>query len=130
MYPSAQRNAWYGAFIRCADPFGRGHARPGEVFRRLPHRKRDTGFDERRIDSLTAAGAIAMVQRGENSGEREESRAQIGERQPRFHRRAIRFAGHRHDARDALRDQIEPALLAVRTGTGRTPKSTRRSARG
>src|SRR5262249_26063953 len=68
------------------------YAAAGEIFGRLPHRQRDAGVDERRVDLLSPARALAVVQRGENAGDREEPRAQIGERHARLPRRSAGLA--------------------------------------
>ena len=87
----ANRDVAVGApdgLIRRAHPMSRPHRLrrpdPGEVFRRLPHRQRDTRLHERRVDPLTAPGAMAVVQRRENAGQREERRAEIGDGIPAF----------------------------------------------
>ncbi len=65
---------------------------------------------------LSGAGLLTMVQRGQDSDERKEAGAQIGERHARLARRTSGLAGHRHDARDALGNQIEAAFPAVGAG--------------
>ena len=113
-YPSAHRIAWYGAFIRCADPIGAGT--PG------PEKYSVASQTDSATPASTSDVSIccpAPVRCGDASaariaGQREQRGAEIGQRHPRFHRRAARFTGDRHDAGDALRDQIEAALRAIR----------------
>ena len=54
-----------------------------------------------------------MMQRGEHAGDREQSRAEVGQRNARLDRRTARLARNRHDPRDALRDEIETALGSI-----------------
>ena len=58
-----------------------------------------------------------MVQRGEDADQREQRRAQVGDRHAGLDRRSpFGGAGHRHQARETLRDQIEAALGRPRAG--------------
>ena len=93
-----------------------GHAGAGEILGRLPHRQRDAGVHQRRVDLLAGAGAMTMLERRENADEREQAGAEIGDRNAGLDRRPAGLSRDRHDAGDALRDQIEPALGALRTG--------------
>ena len=54
-----------------------------------------------------------MMQRGEDAGDREQPRAEVGQRYARLDRRTARLARNRHDPRDALRDEIETALGSI-----------------
>jgi hypothetical protein len=56
-----------------------------------------------------------VEQRSEDAHQREQARAEIGDRHAAFHRRRSRLAGNRHDARHALGDEIEPAFARVGT---------------
>src|SRR5438876_1150562 len=47
-----------------------------------------------------------MLECCENSDQREQAGAEIGEREARLHRPSSRLAGNRHDAGDALRHQV------------------------
>ena len=58
--------------------------------------------------------------------ERKQPGAEIGERHADLDRRAVGVAGHRHQAGQALRDQIEAALRRPRARSVRAPRSTRR----
>ena len=83
-----------------------------EILGGLPHRQRDARLRPASVDVLADAGRVAMMQRREDAGRGEQRRAKIGQRDAGLHRRAARLARHRHDAGDALRDQIEAALRA------------------
>jgi hypothetical protein len=56
---------------------------------------------------------MAMLERREDSDEREQSGPEVRHRHAGLHRRSARIAGDRHDPRHALRDQIEPSLAAA-----------------
>ena len=92
------------------------YAAARKIFGCLPHRQRDARVDERRVDLLSGAGALAIMQRREDARDREQARAEIRERHAGFPRRTARLAGDRHDARHALRHQIEAAFAARRPG--------------
>jgi hypothetical protein len=89
---------------------------PGEVLGRLPDRKRHAGIDERRVDLLADAAPMAILDGGENADQREQPRAQVGQRYAGLDGRAAGLARDRHDARHALCNQIESALGAVGAG--------------
>src|SRR5712664_3864843 len=59
---------------------------------------------------------MTMLQRRENPDEGEEAGAQVGQRHPGLDGRAAGLAGDRHDAGDALGNEIESAFAALRTG--------------
>src|SRR5262245_30909533 len=59
---------------------------------------------------------MTMLERGEDPDQREQSGAEIGQRNAGLDRRAAGVAGDRHDPGDALGDEIEAALVAVRSG--------------
>ena len=70
--------------VRAADGLiGREHAvrrtfrlrdtETGEVLGGFPYRQRNAGFDQRRVDVLAHAGAVAIFQRCQNAGEGEEA---------------------------------------------------------
>src|SRR5712691_8591533 len=59
---------------------------------------------------------MTMVERRENPDEGEETGAQVGERHPGLDGRAAGLAGNRHDAGDALGNEIESAFAALRAG--------------
>src|SRR5262249_17929058 len=59
---------------------------------------------------------MTILERSENADEREESGAEIGNRHAGLDRRTAALAGDRHDARHALRDEIESAFAAVGAG--------------
>src|SRR5712692_3134193 len=59
---------------------------------------------------------MTMVERRENPDEGEETGAQVGERYPGLDGRAAGLAGNRHDAGDALGNEIESAFAALRAG--------------
>ena len=62
------------------------------------------------------AGAVTRFDGGQDADGGEEAGAQVGERHAGLDRRSAGVAGNRHDAGDALRDEIEAALLARRAG--------------
>ena len=66
------------------------------------------------------AYAARMPTRGEDA------RVDVGDRVAGLHRRAARLAGDRHQAREALRDQVEAALVGVRARCGRSRRSRSR----
>ena len=92
------------------------HPAPREVLRRLPHREGDPGVDERRVDELPAPRAGPREQGGQDAGDGEEGGAEVGHGYPRLDRRAPRLAGDRHEARDALRHEVEAPLAGGRAG--------------
>ena len=65
---------------------------------------------------LPGARAMTGVQRRENTRDGKQTGAEVGERNAGLDRRPLRLARHRHDPRDALRHQIEPAPGRVRPG--------------
>jgi hypothetical protein len=87
-----------------------------EVLGGLPHRQRQAGIEERRVDVLSAAGARAPMKRREDAGERKQSGAEIGDGQTDLHRWTSGLAGDGHDAARALRDEIETAFGGGRPG--------------
>jgi hypothetical protein len=58
---------------------------------------------------------MSVFERGENPNRGKEGGAEIGDRDSGLHRRAVGLAGDRHDAGDALRHQIEAALVLHRS---------------
>ena len=65
---------------------------------------------------LAEAGPMPPLERCEDPDDREETGAKVGQRHARFDGRAVGIAGHRHDSRDALRDEIESTLRTRRSG--------------
>src|SRR5437867_12679222 len=59
---------------------------------------------------------MTMVERCENPDEGEETGAQVGERHSGLDGRAAGLAGNRHDAGDALGNEIESTFAALGTG--------------
>ena len=119
-----QRDVAVGAadrLIRRAHPVRRSH-RPAECRRRRNTAPTPTPTAPRppRPATYRCTGRCpvrgAIVQRGENGREREQPGAEVGQRHADLHRRPARLAGHRHQARHALRDQIEAALARLGTG--------------
>ena len=66
------------------------YAAARKIFGCLPHRQRDARVDERRVDLLSGAGALPMMQRREDARDREQARAEIRERHAGFPRRTAR----------------------------------------
>ena len=65
---------------------------------------------------LAAPRTAAVVQGREDGRQRKQGRAEIGQRHAHLDWRPPGFARHGHQARDALRDQIESAFSAVGAG--------------
>ncbi len=87
-----------------------------EVFGGLPHRERDAGLDERRVDMLADASAITVVEGRQDRRQCEQRGAEIGQRHAHLDRRPAWLAGHRHQSGDPLGDEIEAAFGGVRPG--------------
>ena len=100
--------------VRGPEPLG--DAAPREVLRRLPHREGDPGVDERRVDELPEPRARPREQRRQDARDGEEGGAEVGHRYPRLDRWPPRLAGDRHEARDALRHEVEAPLAGGRAG--------------
>ena len=122
--------AWYGAFIRCADPSAAGTPTP-EKYSVASHTDSATPASTSDVSICWPAPVrCRALERGQNADDGEETRAEIGQRNAGFHGWTAGFAGDRHDPGDALRDEIESALLRGTARSGRIPTSTRRSAAG
>ena len=73
-------------------------------------------FEQRSLDPLAAPGAMARLEREQNSLRGEDSAEQVADRDSDPRRSALRCAGHAHQPRHALRDLIEAGIVAQRPG--------------
>ncbi len=88
----------------------------GEEDRRLPVGLLDRRFHERGLDPLAAACGGARDERRDDSQRGKDAGVDVGDRGAAFGGRAAGLAGDAHDSREALRDQVEAALVGVRAG--------------
>ena len=65
---------------------------------------------------LADAGTVAALHRRENADQGKQARCQVRHWNTGLDGPAAGFAGHRHDARHALRDQIEAPFESMRPG--------------
>ena len=83
-----------------------GHRPVGEVARGLPRQQRDLPADHRRVDHLPLTGALARVQRSDDSEGREHTRDHVGLRDADHDRFAAGLAGEAHDPAHPLHDEV------------------------
>ncbi len=81
----------------------------GEPLRRCPRTETDRGLQQRAFDEPALAGALALVEGGEDALHGPHAGAEIADRQPDRSRRAVGLAGYMHDAAHPLGDQVEAA---------------------
>ena len=77
-----------------------------EVVQRLVRRRRDRDVEQRHVDALPPAGALALVHRRKRRDGGVESGEQVRHRDAGAHRRAVRLPGHRHQPRHSLDDVV------------------------
>ena len=100
--------------MRVADPLRR-NAR-GEIVHRLVGEHADGGIDQRGIDIAALAGALAPLQRRQDADHRIDAGEDVRHRHAGAGRLAVRRAGQRHEAADALRHQIVAGARRIRPG--------------
>ena len=95
----------------------------------LPDRERERALEQRRVDRLPAARALAGGERGEDADGAEQRGGEVADRDAALDRVAVGLAGHAHHARTAPgRSGRSPP--AARTGrSARSRRSTRRQPR-
>ena len=130
MYPSAVRSAWYGAVSRCAEPSLPGTRPVAHSSARLPDRQRQRALEQRRVDVLPAAGALARVQRRQDRDRAEQPGGQVADRDPALDRVAVGLAGDAHHARRAPARSGRSPAAASTARSGRSRRSRRRRAAG
>ena len=72
--------------------------------------------DEGCIDQSSAVGSIAFGERCKNADDRIDAGKDIGDRDARTGRLAVRHAGEAHEAAHALRHQVVAGARRIRTG--------------
>ena len=118
-WPSAHANTWYGhdVLVRIAGPARRDAGHQVVHVERRHHR--DRGVEQRRVDVLAFAGAVAMRERGEDRRGRVHARHQVGDRDAGLLRPAARpvvaLAGDAHEAAHPLDDEVVAGAIGVRT---------------
>src|SRR6266576_1229927 len=68
-------------------------------------------FHQRRVDELSATCLLRMDVRGEYGDRRQQSCIDVRDGTAALHRGTAGLAGDRHQTREALRNQIEAALV-------------------
>ena len=86
----------------------------GEEDRRVPVGLLQRGFHQRGVDHLPAPGLQLVHVRGEDAHRGEDAAVDVCHRVAGLHRRTAGLAGDAHQAREALRDQVEAALVGPR----------------
>ena len=102
--------------IRRGEPM-RGAERPGRlaghpVLRGLPHGERHRRLEQRRVDELPEARALAVLERAENPVGREEPGAEVGQRHAGLRGRVL-VPRHADDSAHALGDQVVAAARRI-----------------
>ena len=101
--------------MRRAHRAGRDAARQRD--RRLPIGVHDRGFEQRGVNHLAFAGAVAMLERGEDARAGEDAGRDVGDRRPDLDGRpAGPFPGDAHQPAHALGDEIVAAAIGIRPG--------------
>src|SRR5262245_10297587 len=107
------------ALVRRVLTMPRAHAHRldvvGQPARAGPGREGDRGFEQRALERPARSGRPALVQRGPHALGRAHACTEITDGQADRRRWSIGLAGHVHDAAHALGDQVESALLPIRT---------------
>ena len=103
--------------IRRGEPM-RGAERPGRlaghpVLRGLPHGERHRGLEQRGVDELPEARALAVLERAQDPVGREEPGAEVGQRHAGLRGRVL-VPRHADDPAHALGDQVIAAARRVR----------------
>src|SRR5579875_412824 len=86
-----------------------------EPARRLEIEHGDLGLEQRALDPLPAAGALALDDGEENAHRREDARSAVGHRDADAHGALPGQAGDRHEAAHALGDLVEARPVAIGT---------------
>ncbi len=73
-------------------------------------------FEQRKIDVLALAAALAREQRRLDGDDAIEPGEEIADRDARLLRRPLRLAGDAHDSRHALNEEVVAGALGVRAG--------------
>ena len=92
------------------------HLARQQVARRLELHQPNVGLQQRGVDPLAAARALALEQRGQDAVGEHEAGGQIGDRQTDAHGSAAGLAVDGHQAGQALGDLVETGPVAVRAG--------------
>src|SRR5919106_2778090 len=99
--------------VGCGQTMGRAE-RPGRaaghpVLGRLPYRERQRRLQQRSVDELPLAGALAVLERAQDAVGAEEAGREIAHRHARLGWRSVLVARHADDPAHALRDQVVAA---------------------
>ena len=73
----------------------------------------DLRFDQRGVDPLALAGALAIVEREHDRLGEQQARGQVGDRDADAHRPAAGLAGDRHQPAHALRDLVDAGARRI-----------------
>ena len=73
----------------------------------------DLRFDQRGVDPLALAGALAIVEREDDRLGEQQARGEVGDRDADPHRAAAGLAGDRHQPAHALRDLVDAGARRV-----------------
>ena len=73
----------------------------------------DLRLDQRGVDPLALAGALAIVEREDHRLGQQQARGEVGDRDADPHRAAARLAGDRHQPAHALRDLVDAGPCGV-----------------
>ncbi len=95
---------------------GRGSLAGFEINSRRPGQDADDGFEQRSLDALAAAVAMARLECEQDALRRKNSGEQIADGDADAGRPAFDGSGHAHQARHPLRDLIEAREIAQRPG--------------
>ena len=87
-----------------------------EIFRGLPGRRRDRGFDQRNVGDAAFAVRAGADQACERRVGRKQRAEHVGGLHARPHRHLARRAGDRQHAGKRLDDQVDAGAAAVRPG--------------
>src|SRR5450755_1745690 len=79
----------------------------------LPERLHHARFEQRRVDQLSLAGSQSVHVRADDPERRKNSRIDVGDWRSDLGWRTARFPGDAHQSRQALRNEIEAALVGV-----------------
>ena len=114
--------------VRRAELVRRAAGRP--QLGRLPDRERERALEQRRVDHLPAARALAGGERGEDPDGAEQPGGEVADRDAALDRVAVGLAGHAHHPGQPLGDQVVARPLRVRPGLPEAGDRTRRRAAG
>jgi hypothetical protein len=115
--PSLVWNVWYGTMFGCVAPAHRRLA-AREVVGVHVREHRDLHVEQRHVDVLAFARAVAVRERGEHRDGRVQAGHEVGDRHAGLLRAAagqvVALAGDAHEAAHALDDEVVARALRVR----------------